>query len=697
MSAGRLRLPIGLLTGAVAAILLFTGVLDLAEQKSWDWRMRLFAPGHISNQVAILAVDQASLDYAAEQQGLSWPWPRGFYVPIIEFCRSAGARAIALDVLFTEFSSYGHNDDEELAASMATGHDVTLALGVHQDDSGRTSVFQPRPPLGDPGSLPVRFRSLTPPIPVLQKAAAGLGNVSFLPDEDGIFRRMPVAFSNGKLTLLPLALETARVGGMRVRFDAGTLSVKDRHVPLDHNRRMIIPYQGPAQTIPSYSAASAIQSFIREQDGERPTLDPGLLKGRFVFVGLTAPGLLDLRPTPVDAVYPGVEVHATVLDALLRGDTIGVAPIWLALLLCFLPAVVAAWALGPLQNAWLRALLLPVLLAVVAAIAVVGYRLGVWLPLAGPAAATLLAFVTLVLVDYATEGRQRRFLKHAFRHYLSPAVVEEIVRDPSRLQLGGERKELSLYFSDLAGFSTISEALDPEPLTALLNRYLSEMTEVIQATGGTVDKFEGDAIIAFWNAPLDQPDHALRAVVAALRSLARLDQINPELERLAGTPLTMRIGLHTGSVVVGNLGSRDRFDYSVVGDAANLASRLEGLGKVFGSPLIVSEDAWRAAEGAAYGREIGRVRVVGRRTPCRIFQPGGLTGIPSVFNWWPTEPGPFSEALEAFYDGDLATARERFEALPADPVAMAYRTICARLLRQGLPEAWDGVLEMQSK
>jgi len=714
VTPGRRRLLAGLAAGAAAAALALTGILDTAEFKSWDWRLRAFAPGRISNQVAILAVDQTSLNWAASEQGLSWPWPRGLYVPIIEYCRAAGACAVAFDVFFTEFSSYGQGDDEELAGAVGEAKDVVLALGVHGDETGSGKVLHSPELEGDPGDLPVPFRSMTAPLDMLQDAGARLGNVDFVPDPDGIFRRMPAAFKNGGLVVLPLALETARAGGLPVRFDHGGLRVSrhrvspdsldrggfpgnDRRIPLDPEGRMIVPYRGPAQTIPSYTAASAIQSFIQTQSGETPTLDPELLRDRFVFVGLTAPGLLDLRPTPMSAVYPGVEVHATVLDALLRGDTIAVAPWWAVAALCLVAAGVVTWGMARIPSAWVRATLLPLALAAIAAGGVAGYRLGWWLPMAGPGAGASLAFLSVMLLDYATEGRQRRFLKQAFRHYLSPAVVEEIVRDPSRLKLGGERKELTLSFSDLAGFSTISEGLEPESLTGLLNRYLSEMTEVIQDLGGTVDKFEGDAIIAFWNAPLDQPDHARRGVTAALRSLQRLDRINPELEKVAGRPLAMRIGLHTGVVVVGNLGSRERFDYSVIGDAANLASRLEGLGKVFRSPVIVSGETWSEAGDAVFGREIGQVRVVGRRTPCRIFQPAGFSGEPPVFAWWPGDGAAFAQALAAFYAGRMCDAEAGFAALADDPVAGAYREECARLLAAGLPESWDGVWEMQSK
>ena len=222
-----------------------------------------------------------------------------------------------------------------------------------------------------------------------------------------------------------------------------------------------------------------------------------------------------------------------------------------------------------------------------------------------------------VILNYATEGRKKAFIKKAFRHYLSPAVIERILEDPSQLKLGGERKELTILFSDLEGFTTISEKLDPENLTSLLNLVLSDMTEIILDEGGTLDKYEGDAIIAFWNAPIDQPDHAERACRAALKCQQKIRERQEEYSSKAGAPIRMRIGINTGAVVVGNMGSAKRFDYTVLGDAANLASRLEGANKFFGTRIMVSEQTWKKTSGRFAGRRLGLVRVAGEAGPWR--------------------------------------------------------------------------------
>ncbi len=674
MRSWRLRLAAGAAAGLLAGGLALTESLDPLEWKTWDWRLTRFADSsRQSNQIAILLIDQKSLDHMEEAEGLPWPWPRGLYVPVIEYCRSAGARGVVFDILFTEFSAFGEADDASLGDAIARGGDVVLPLVVRDGET-------------------------TTPVSAIGRGASAVGAASIEPDRDGIFRRMAPTIPGRSDTLwtLPFAAFTALCDG-DLRFVDDGVHANGRPLPLDRDGSLVVDYRGPRGTIPSYSMAAAIQSYVRDERGDEVTLPKAHLRDRIVFLGMSAPGLLDLRPSPVGGNYPGVEVHATVLDNLLTGRFVTPVRGPATILFCLAIGVGLALALGRIRSAWIGALLLPLAAALVVGVAVVGYSRGIWLPMVAPFAAALLSFLIVRTVDYATEGRERRFLRHAFRHYLSPSVVDQIVRDPSRLTLGGERKELTIFFSDLAGFTALSESLDPEKLTRLLNRYLTEMTDVIQSEAGTVDKYEGDAIIAFWNAPIDQTDHAARALTAAIRCLERLEAINPELASVAGAPLSMRIGLHSGPVVVGNMGSRDRFDYTVIGDAANLASRLEGLGKTFRSPILVSEETWSRANDVANGREIGRVRVVGRQTPTRLFQPTGLRDAPSLFPWWNADDSSFADGLRSYERGDFAGAIEAFGGAPDDPVAGAYAGRCRELLDSPPPGVWDGVWEMKQK
>ncbi|BBL70618.1 response regulator [Methylogaea oryzae] len=283
-------------------------------------------------------------------------------------------------------------------------------------------------------------------------------------------------------------------------------------------------------------------------------------------------------------------------------------------------------------------------------------------------------------------SRQKQLVTDALSQYVSHAVVEQIMADPSRLRLGGERKTLTMLFSDLEGFSTLAERLEPEALTALLNDYLSEMTDIILDEGGTLDKYEGDAIIAFWNAPLDQPDHAVRACRAALRCQARLAEKAGDYQAKAGSALKARIGLHTGEVVVGNMGSRWRFDYSMLGDAANLAARLESANKAFGTSVLMSDATWSATGDAFPGREVGMATVPGRTTPVKIHE---LLARDDA-----TGSAAYQAALALCRQDRWAEAEAAFAASPHDPLCRAYAGRCRQAAADG---GWDGVWRLERK
>jgi adenylate cyclase len=373
------------------------------------------------------------------------------------------------------------------------------------------------------------------------------------------------------------------------------------------------------------------------------------------------------------------------LDNLLAGDFIRPCPAWLNALFALALAVAAAVAnrfaaTGARSGAVFAAMLPAPLLAALGACAG-----GYWLEAAPAATAVALALVASSLVNYALEGRQKRFIKDAFRQYLSPAVIEQLVRNPDSLRLGGETRELTLLFSDIQGFTSLSEKLTPEKLTALLNDYLTAMSDIIMEEGGTVDKYEGDAIIAFWNAPLDLPSHAEAAVRAALRCQQKLAELRPEFRERCGRDLFARIGINTGPVVIGNMGSRQRFNYTFLGDAGNLASRLEGVNKQFGTSILISESTRAKLGGGFACREVGRVRVVGRQAPITVFEP--MTSRPDFL-------AAFEAGLQAWYHGDFAEAARRFEMITGvDPAARAYLARCAGTK----PEHFDGVWQMTEK
>jgi adenylate cyclase len=422
-------------------------------------------------------------------------------------------------------------------------------------------------------------------------------------------------------------------------------------------------------------------------------MDLSLFKDAYVFIGVTAPGAKDLRPTPLQRDYPGVEINATMLDNLLSGDSMKEVPLPLTILFTVGFCIAAGILIRLLNKGSHEAVAAIILLSIPFIVGCICYQSNYWMPVAPPLTGVFLAVSASIIVNYTIEGRQKRYIKNAFKQYLSPAVIERLVENPDKLTLGGELCELSILFSDVQGFTGISERLTPPELTALLNDYLTAMTDIILAEGGTIDKYEGDAIIAFWNAPLDVPDHAKRSVRAALRCGRKLTELRPEFKERIGQDIYARIGINTGQVVVGNMGSNQRFDYTFLGDAGNLASRLEGINKQFGTHIMISEYTVAQLDGEFAVRELSRVRVVGRTEPIVVYEPMFRDDYEAKKDILKT----FDEALQKFYTGDFKEALKRFDSIGAeDAPARAYAEKC-RTLMDAPPEEWHGVWVMSEK
>jgi adenylate cyclase len=702
---------VALASTAAASLLWAAGWLDRWEFRTWDWRVsRMARPAPSTGKIRLILLDQQSLDWGQKENGLSWPWPREVYVAILEYLKRSGAKSIAFDVLFTEPSKYGVADDLALGSAIGSHKGFVGALFLGEKTGSATAWP------GDLPAVPPEIRGLERwlsssgaregvaaaralfPVPEIASRAAILADVQHNPDPDGVYRRVRLFRLFGGRAVPSLALASLLAGSPEagVGIRQGSMSVAGKTVPIDREGNAILRFRGPSgTTYRQFSAAAVIQSELRLQAGEEPVIrDPDAFRDCHVIFGFSAPGLYDLRSAPVGGVFPGSEIHATALDNLMEGDFLAdaapQATIALTLLLALLSAIPVVFS----RSAWKSMLFFAACLPLPVLLSLAAYREGTWLPLVAPQAAVSLSLLGALAVNYATEGKQKRFIKNAFRQYLSPDVIEQIIAHPELLKLGGERRTLSIFFSDLQGFTAIAEGLDPEALTALLNEYLSAMTDIIHEEGGTLDKYVGDAIIAFWNAPLAQPDHAERAARAAVRCQAKLAEMRPSFREKTGKDLFMRIGLNTGVAVVGNMGSSSRFDYTIFGDAVNLASRLEGINKQFGTYLLASE-ALRSALGDGFAaREISRVAVVGRKEPVRIFEL-----LPSREFAAAREDllSGFARGLQAFYEGDFPEALASFLAAEkADPPAAAYARKC-RALMEHPPERWEGVWAMTEK
>ncbi|MEW5908644.1 MAG: adenylate/guanylate cyclase domain-containing protein [Thermodesulfobacteriota bacterium] len=663
------------MTGAFIAILIhFTGLLELWEAKTWDWRIRLLAsPGKGTDQIRIILLDQNSLDWLQKESSLSWPWPREVYATLIDFFARSHAKAVGLDVLFLEPSSYGVSDDKRFGTSLSSFGRVVGAVFLSTAGGKEKASY---------------------PIPEIGMHMAGFGHVNHLPDPDAIFRRAAL-YTKFSGRLIPcLATGMILTGADRNTMIRPGKTLIDRNpLETDMKRPLILRYRGPVTVYNPISAASVIQSEIRMREGLAPTVSPDTFRDKYVLFGFSAPGLMDLRPTPVGNIYPGVGIHATLLDNFISDDFImEIPPVFVIFIILIFSGGTGFLILrfkSPSGSLGMGAFLI----AFPIVISIAGYRLGIWIPLMDLEVAGLLPLSLGILVNYATEGRQKRYIKKAFAQYLSPKVIEQLVLNPHQLKLGGERKPLSIFFSDLQGFTSISEKLSPEDLTRLLNSYLSAMTDIIHEEEGTVDKYEGDAIIAFWNAPLDVPDHAVRAVTAALRCQERLKEIAPLIMGKTDSDLIMRIGINTGEAVVGNMGSQSRFDYTMLGDAVNLASRLEGVNKEFGTRVLISKATADRLNKDFFCREIGRVAVIGRKEPVLVFEPM----FSDEFKRRSESLNRFAIGLNLFYQGSFDEAHALFSSLQeTDPAASAYKRRCEEL-KPVIGDKWNGTWVMTRK
>lgn len=695
---------LGVLSALAALVCWRMGwVIDEAEYDAWTMRARaLGKPSPSTDRIKIILLDQASLDWGAAENGWPWPWPRTVYSAIVDFVMRGKPKALAFDVLYTEPSQFGVEDDETFAAAIRRADPFIAAVFTGRETTQATAwpdaLSRPAARidglatwLNEARASDLVMPGATFPIAEIAGASDGFGNVSDQPDPGGVFRRAGLfnVFDGVALPALGFAAYLAAHPDQPVRIEEGVLRLGDARIPINDRARLLLRYRGPSGTHQAVSAAAVIQSELRLQNGETPVLDPEMFRDSYVFFGFSAPGLKDLRPTPMDANYPGVEIHATLLDNLLERDAMADVPAGPVAVVTLLLAL--AGAAGTLlgRKAWHSVAAFVVILPIPWVIGFFAYAEGWWWPIWAGETGAALALVGGVIVNYATEGRQKRFIKSAFKQYLGETVIDQIIADPSKLALGGERKELTMFFSDLEKFSSFSEKLDPPQLIELLNVYLTDMGRVLMEEGGYIDKYIGDAIVVFWNAPLPQPDHAVRAIRAALRCQQVLRERQAELSaKAAGMPVRMRIGLNTGDVVIGNMGSQERFNYTMLGDAANLASRLEGANKAFGTFILASESTWSAASHVVFGRELGALQVVGRKKPVRVFEPMALRreDLPA---WLPD----YEAGLRAVAEKRWADALALFEKLPDDPPSRAY----AGKLRALNGADWDGVWSLTEK
>jgi adenylate cyclase len=625
---------------------------ELAELRTYDWRLTHTArPDGARKDIAIVEIDEPSLRSLQPNAG-RWPWPRAVHSMLIDYLARARAKVIAYDVVFSdadtrrgfdfgESTLNGAESDRMLADSVKAAGNVILVADASYDTEVEQSQL---PDTGYPLDVDgiYELRGVLPPIDVLAAAASALGHNRVVLDPDGPIRHT-IPFVRTHHKVLPsLGVSAAlRVAGIRpqdVRLDGTRLRYGDRVMPLTRRRVPAadgvleylwgpIDFRGPAllddlksHTYPTYSFFDLLYSEQQIIEKQAPKIDPAAFRDKIVFVGVTAAGLFDVFETPFsNGKMPGVQIHAAVADDILSNRFIREA----SRVVRIGTVTSAAMVIGLVATAvpaWWAAAATAVFLAGFSWIAARLFADGYWLNLSQPAIAMALALFGGVAYQYFVEGREKRKMKKLFGQYVSKDVYEQLVANPALARLGGQRREMTVLFSDIRGFTTVSESGQPEAIVGMLNEYFTRMVDLVFARKGTLDKFVGDMVMALFGAPLDDPHHADHAVEAALDMIEELAALNARWRSEGRPELDIGIGINTGPMIAGNIGSDAIMSYTVIGDAVNLGSRLESLNKQYGTRIIIS-DATRGALSRPYRlRPLGDVVVKGKTQPVAIFE-----------------------------------------------------------------------------
>ena len=757
-----------------------SGVLDYIEYKLYDLRVNALADAYPRcDDIVLVLLDQNSLDWAQRERGWGWPWPRKAYAEFVDYMNTGGANSVAFDVLFSEPSIYRNARQDEIIEGLVKSLETPATeesrarlfgdimsglrdLGAREDDASfagaarrygrvvQTVFFSTQAGNADSwhGDLRVPLFKLENfdsaisrfalsndegraqfPIKELRDTAGAIGNVTGRPDSDDVVRRVRLFTVFDGKAVPGLSAASLLVSGhdAALSFDSekNTIRWGQYSVPVDSEGKTLLRFRGDINRYAWYSVSDVLKSAEDYAAGREPLIEPENFKGSYVFFGFYAAGLYDIFNTPVSSVYPGMGVHITMLDNIIMGDFIRRTPDWISAL------IIAAMVILVVALVLYSGRVAASIIGLVASFAVIiaagfwAFYLGQWIPMAAPMIASLLAFLSATLYSYTTEGKDKRFIKNAFSRILSPKVIDQIIADPSQLKLGGEKRKMTAIFTDIQRFSSISSELQdeygedgPKVLVNLLNLYLTEMSNIVLANGGTIDKYEGDAIIAFFGAPAWMKDHAALACRSAIQMKKRERELVAEVMKPEGQfctplsklmeskairrerPLYTRLGINTGDMVVGFMGTPSKMDYTIMGNAVNLAARLEGVNKQYDTHGILISEYTRKEIGDDFiVRPLSRVTVVGIPVPVRLYElldlrSGAPAGMTEMVKAW--------ESAFGFYESrKIPEAKKIFADVikndPADSVAQLYLGRCDKFLASPPPADWDGVDNLTEK
>ncbi len=698
-----------------SGLLFNNGLIRRWENQVRDILYRDFQTEQHPTESVIVAIDQNSLDLFQNNLQALWPWPRDIYAVATEFLRRCGARVILYDIIFSSPDIDRVNVQAEYADSAFTREmdkAGNVILATQMEDStriggeGLVPVFKRDFKFLTPARIVHKYPNITVPIARFQRAMEYPGAVNFFTDNDGVCRRIPLVYAIDDRYVPYMALAAVMIYDSlnMIEYDptGRALVAGERRIPLDENGFFTVYWYGPGgpgHTFRYVSFAQLLNAFMQWQNGQQPEIDPAIFKDKAVFIGATAAGLLDLKTTPYSPVepYPGVEVYATIFSNIVRGDYVSEFPfgVWLPGMFLLIWLVTFGWQkLRIWQSAAISliAFMVPFIATIIAF-----QQVKILVPVVITEIALVLSIIVVLLINYLTEGREKKMIKKVFNRYLHPTVVESLTKNPERLEMGGKEIVATVMFSDLQGFTGISELFTPPEIVGFLNQYFTKVEQVIFENNGMLDKYTGDGIMAIFGAPIETSDHAIRACQAAL-GFKKLSALTIEAKNRS-IPLITRLGINSGNFVVGNIGSANRMDYTAIGDTVNLSARLEGVNKLYGTQNIISETTYEFVKEHFICRGLDLIRVKGREKPLAIFNV-----IAANADLEPDTEELLRLHREAllFYRGREFKAAglaflEISKRFPDDPVSKVFSKRCAQLINEPKLIDEEGVFNITVK
>ncbi|KAA3611249.1 MAG: adenylate/guanylate cyclase domain-containing protein [Calditrichaeota bacterium] len=677
------------------------------EARTYDWRVKKKVQDVEKFSIdTVVIVDIDGL--ATSKLGKFSQWPREYYPKLIKNLNDGGAKVIGLDIIFDKVL-WQTEQDLQFVSSVREAGNVFNALYYGKADSLNFRYEMSKEPAGfESGKFHYQIKGNPLPDFAKQKrfenefiellnASTGNGHVNFNPDDDGVARTIHLfsKFNNHLYPSLALRMfmelekidELAMNGPNRLElFSQGNLV---RSIPVDENGNMRITYYGTFQTFRYISFYHVLAEEVPKE----------YYKNKIFLVGTSLAGLFDLRSTPVFPAFPGVEIHANIINTLINDDFIE----RLSNTQSFLLMVSIGIILGILMSYFtpLYSILLVILTGFFHVIvSMMLFDMNIWVEIVSPMLTIFATFSLVYMYRFATEERKKRFIRTTFSHFVTKSVVDELLANPEKIKLGGEKKKCTVMFSDVAGFTTISEKLSPEALVSLLNDYLTQMTNIVFKYDGMLDKYEGDAIMAVFGAPVSHGNDAFNACATALEMQEALERMRVLWRKQGRDELYARIGVNTGQMVVGNMGSETRFDYTVMGDAVNLGARLEPANKQYGTDIMIGDETVKEAGDKIITRQLDLLRVKGKTEPVKVYELVGITekGLPDkkmkVIELFKRG---FKEYLEQNWDWAINYFEQALAIDAKDGPCQRYVRRCKYNKTEPPGENWDGVFTMKTK